>query len=106
MSYMDKGETPELTYALIQRAVHGDKAALEMILRHFDAYINAVSTVEKTLPSGETIEEVDEDMASTTTRSGRYGSTPITSWAMRRTSPVCPKPPAARRTCPCYWKRQ
>ena len=62
MSYMDKGETPELTYALIQRAVHGDKAALEMILRHFDAYINAVSTVEKTLPSGETIEEVDEDI--------------------------------------------
>ena len=62
MSYMDKGETPELTYALIQRAVHGDKAALEMILRQFDAYINAVSTVEKTLPSGETIEEVDEDI--------------------------------------------
>ena len=62
MSYMDKGETPELTYALIQRAVHGDKAALEMILRHFDAYINAVSTVEKTLPSRETIEEVDEDI--------------------------------------------
>lgn len=62
MSYMDKDETPELTYALIQRAVHGDKAALEMILRHFDAYINAVSTVEKTLPSGETIEEVDEDI--------------------------------------------
>ena len=62
MSYMDKDETPELTYAIIQRAVHGDKAALEMILRHFDAYINAVSTVEKTLPSGETIEEVDEDI--------------------------------------------
>ena len=62
MSYMDKGETPELTYALIQRAVHGDKTALEMVLRHFDAYINAVSTVEKTLPSGETIEEVDEDI--------------------------------------------
>lgn len=62
MSYTGKDETPELTYALIQRAVHGDKAALEMILRHFDAYINAVSTVEKTLPSGETIEEVDEDI--------------------------------------------
>ena len=62
MSYTGKDETPELTYALIQRAVHGDKAALEMILRHFDAYINAVSTVENTLPSGETIEEVDEDI--------------------------------------------
>ena len=62
MSYTGKDQTPKLTYALIQRAVHGDKAALEMILRHFDAYINAVSTVEKTLPSGETIEEVDEDI--------------------------------------------
>ena len=62
MSYTGKDQTPKLTYALIKRAVHGDKAALEMILRHFDAYINAVSTVEKTLPSGETIEEVDEDI--------------------------------------------
>lgn len=62
MSYTGKDETPELTYALIQRAVHGDKDALEMILRHFDAYINAVSTVKKALPSGEIIEEVDEDI--------------------------------------------
>lgn len=29
---------------------------------HFDAYINAVATVEKALPSGEIIEEVDEDI--------------------------------------------
>ena len=64
MSYTGKDETPELTYALIQGAVHGDKAALEMILRHFDAYINAVSTVKKMLPSGEVIEEVDEDIKS------------------------------------------
>ena len=62
MSYMGKDETPKLTYALIQGAVHGDKAALEMILRHFDAYINAISTVKKMLPSGEVIEEVDEDI--------------------------------------------
>lgn len=62
MSYTGKDETPKLTYALIQRAVHGDKDALEMILRHFDAYINAVSTVKKALPSGEIIEEVDEDI--------------------------------------------
>ena len=64
MSYTGKDETPELTYALIQGAVHGDKAALEMILRHFDVYINAVSTVKKMLPSGEVIEEVDEDIKS------------------------------------------
>ncbi len=62
MSYTDKDETPELTYALIQGAVHGDKAALEMVLLHFDAYINAVSTVEKALPDGKIIEEVDEDI--------------------------------------------
>ncbi len=62
MNYMGKDETPKLTYALIQGAICGDEAALEMILRHFDAYINAVSTVEKALPSGEIIEEVDEDI--------------------------------------------
>ena len=62
MSYMGKDQTPKLTYPLIKRAVHGDEAALEIILRHFDAYINAVSTVEKALPSGEIIEEVDEDI--------------------------------------------
>ena len=33
-----------------------------MILLHFDAYINAVSTVKKALPSGDIIEEVDEDI--------------------------------------------
>ena len=47
MSYTGKDETPELTYALIQGAVQGDKTALEMVLLHFDAYINAVSTVKK-----------------------------------------------------------
>ena len=62
MSYMGKGGTPKLTYDLIDRAVHGDESALEVILRHFDAYINAVATVEKALPSGELIEEVDEDI--------------------------------------------
>ena len=62
MSYMGKGETPKLNYALIKRVVCGDEAALEMILQHFDAYINTVSTVEKTIFSGEIIKEVDEDM--------------------------------------------
>ena len=62
MSYMGKDETPKLNYALIKRAVCGDKTALEVILHHFDAYINAISTVEKAISSGEIIEEVDEDM--------------------------------------------
>ncbi len=62
MSYTDKGETLKLTYELIQKAVHGDKAALEDILLYYDSYINSVVTVEKALPSGEIIEEVDEDM--------------------------------------------
>ncbi len=62
MSYTGKDQTPKLTYDLIKRAVHGDEAALEDILRHFDPCINAVSTIAKTLPIGEIIEEVDEDI--------------------------------------------
>lgn len=62
MSYTGKDQTPELTYALIQRAVRGDNDALEEVILHFDPYINAVSAVIKTLPTGEVIEEVDEDM--------------------------------------------
>ncbi len=62
MSYTGKDQTPKLTYTLIQKAVQGDEAALEGVLRHFDAYINAVATVERVLPSGELIEEVDEDI--------------------------------------------
>ena len=62
MSYTGKDQTPKLTYDLIKRAVHGDEAALEDILRHFDPYINAVSTIAKILPNGEIIEEVDEDI--------------------------------------------
>ncbi|MDE6994345.1 MAG: helix-turn-helix domain-containing protein [Lachnospiraceae bacterium] len=62
MSYTDKDQTPKLTYDLIKRAVHGDETALEDILRHFEPYINTVSTMVKTLPIGEIIEEVDEDI--------------------------------------------
>jgi len=59
---MDKFKPLNLPYELIQRAVHGDKAALEDVLRHYDSYINSVVTVEKPLPSGEIIAEIDEDM--------------------------------------------
>lgn len=62
MSYMDEGATRKLTYELVQRAVRGEDDALEEILRIYDPYINSVVTVEKQLPSGETIQEVDEDM--------------------------------------------
>ena len=34
------GHRHELTYDLIQRAVHGDPEALEEILLYYDAYIN------------------------------------------------------------------
>lgn len=62
MNYTDEEETLKLTYDLIQKAVHGDKKALEAILHIYDPYINSVVTVERLLPSGEFIREVDEDM--------------------------------------------
>lgn len=62
MSYMDEGETLKLSYDLIRKAVHGDEKALEEILCIYDPYINSVVTCEKLLPSGEIIQEIDEDM--------------------------------------------
>lgn len=62
MSYTDEGVTLKPTYDLIKKAVHGDKKALEENLRIYDPYINSVVTVERLLPSGEFIREVDEDM--------------------------------------------
>lgn len=55
MSYTDEGATLKPTYDLI-------KKALEAILSICDPYINSVVTVERLLPSGEFIREVDEDM--------------------------------------------
>lgn len=62
MKYTDEAETLKLTYDLIQKAVHGNQKALEKILRIYDPYINSVVTVERLLPSGEFIREIDEDM--------------------------------------------
>lgn len=62
MKYTDEAETLKLTYDLIQKAVHGDQKALEEILHIYDPYINSVVTVERLLPSGEFIREIDEDM--------------------------------------------
>lgn len=62
MSYTGEEEILKLTYDLIKEAVHGNKKALEDILCIYDPYINSVVTVEKLLPFGEFIWEVDEDM--------------------------------------------
>ena len=52
----------ELTYDLIKRAVHGEPAALEEILLHYDAYINSLVEYETTGPDGRTYWLIDEDM--------------------------------------------
>ena len=51
-----------MTYDLIQRAVHGEQAALEEILLHYDAYLNSLVTYETTGPDGRTYRHIDEDM--------------------------------------------
>lgn len=56
------GHRHELTYSLIQRAIHGDPEALGEILLYYDAYINALVTYETTGPDGRTYRLVDEDM--------------------------------------------
>ena len=53
------GHRHELTYDLIQRAVHGDPEALEEILLHYNAYINALVTYETTGLDGRTYRLVD-----------------------------------------------
>ena len=62
MNYTEEDATLKLTYDLIKRAVCGEEKALEDILRIYDPYINSVVTVEKLLPSGDIICEIDEDM--------------------------------------------
>ena len=56
------GHRHELSYDLIQRAIHGDPEALEGILLHYNAYINALVTYETTGLDGRTYRLVDEDM--------------------------------------------
>ena len=62
MNCKDEEENLKLTYNLIKQAIHGDEKALEKILRIYDPYINSVVSYERLLPSGEIIQEVDEDM--------------------------------------------
>lgn len=43
-----KAQSHELTYDLIKRAVHGEPAAIEEYLLHYDAYINSLVEYETT----------------------------------------------------------
>lgn len=52
----------ELNYDLIKRVVHGDAAAVEEILLHYDAYINSLVTYETIGRNGEIFQHIDEDM--------------------------------------------
>ena len=56
------GEIPELTYELIQKATNGDPAALEMILKHYEPYHNALSAYETVNANGRVRCEIDEDI--------------------------------------------
>lgn len=56
------GEIPELTYELIQKATNGDPAALEMILKHYEPYHNALATYETLDADGTVRREIDEDI--------------------------------------------
>ncbi len=57
-----EAQSHELNYDLIKRAVHGDTAALEEILLHYDAYINSLVTYETSGRNGEVFRHIDEDM--------------------------------------------
>lgn len=57
-----EAQSHELNYDLIKRAVHGDTAALEEILLHYDTYINSLVTYETIGRNGEVFRHIDEDM--------------------------------------------
>lgn len=53
--------TDGLNYDLIKRAVHGEKDALEEILRIYEPFHNSLVTHETVGPDGKIHEEIDED---------------------------------------------
>ena len=57
-----KAQSHELTYDLIKRAVHGEPAAIEEYLLHYDAYINSLVEYETTGLDGRVYRHIDEDM--------------------------------------------
>lgn len=56
------GEIPELTYELIQKATNGDPAVLEMILKHYAPYHNALAAYDTVDADGTVRREIDEDI--------------------------------------------
>lgn len=54
--------TLRLTYELIQKAVTGDPAALEAILKYYEPYHNALSAYETVDADGRIYREIDEDI--------------------------------------------
>ena len=59
-----KAQSHELTYDLIKRAVHGEPAAIEEYLLHYDAYINSLVEYETTGLDGRVYRHIDEDKVS------------------------------------------
>ena len=57
-----KAQSHELTYDLIKRAVHGEPAAIEEYLLHYDAYINSLVMYDEVGPDGQLHSYIDEDM--------------------------------------------
>lgn len=57
----DKAYTDGLNYDLIKRAVHGEKDALEEILRIYEPFHNALVTREVLGADGKIHKEIDED---------------------------------------------
>ena len=53
--------THGLNYDLIKRAVHGDKPALEEILRIYEPFINSLVSYDVLGPDGKTHREINED---------------------------------------------
>lgn len=57
-----EAQSHELTYDLIKRAVHGEPAAIEEYLLHYDAYINSLVSYDEVGPDGRIYRHTDEDM--------------------------------------------
>jgi hypothetical protein len=57
----EEEETHELTYELIQRAVHGEKEALQEVLCIYEPYHNALVAAETTDADGKQRCELNED---------------------------------------------
>lgn len=52
----------KLTYEIISAAVKGEMEAQNQILKYYEGYLNALSTVEEVTETGEILKYIDEDM--------------------------------------------